>query len=289
MIGVTWTGWDGSVWDLHNGPVYLGPGFEGFSMLTGEAFVRETALTDGQYYTGWRANPRAVLFPVIIGKAATDAAWYALDKAWWKTMRINKTGTLAVTALDGTVRRLKLRFVDDGDLSWKFDPSRQRLTTAGLKMVADSPWWTGDTFGTPFRNSSTPVNFFGGAAGLAAPFIIGMSNTIATATITNPGDIPAWPRYIIRGPALSFRSTLNGHVVGGTITVLAGETLVIDTAPNMQVAYLYSGTTKTNVTRRLSNFDFARLPDGDSVKLDIQLDGDGSITLEADPKYYKAW
>lgn len=290
MIGVTWTGWDGSVWDLHAGPVRLAPGFEGFSMLTADAFVRETAMTDGQFFTGWRATPRPVLFPVLIGQAGTASDWLALETAWWKTMRFDRPGKLSVKSVDGSVRSLKLRFVDDGGMATKRDPSHDRLTVAPLKMMADDPWWTGAMFSQTFDNGGQPINFFGAVAGgRGTPFFISKGSTLRAANIENPGDIAVWPKYTITGPTTSFRSVLGGQAVGGPITVVEGQRLEIDTSPQQQVAYLIDGSSKTNVTRKLTEFAFARLPDGGSVRLDIQLGGTGAVTLSAAPKYYRAW
>lgn len=289
MIGVTWTGWDGSVWDLHNGPVYLGPNFEGFAMLTADEFVRETALTDGQYFTGWRAKPRPVLFPVLFEKKKTEGEWLALDRAWWRTMRFDRPGVLTVTAPDGGVRRLTLRFENDGGWSSRRDPSQDRTAIAAIQMKADDPWWVGDTFTQTFDNGGNQVNFFGGLANKATPYRIGKSSTIDTATMTNPGDIPVWPIYRIDGLASAFRSVLDGRAVAGNIPVAEGQHLEIDTSPQRQVAYLFDGATRTNVTRQLTEFNFARLPDGVATKLDIQLSGPGALIVSADPKYYKAW
>jgi len=289
MIGVTWTGWDGSHWDLHKGPVYLQPGVDLFSMLTGDAFVRQTALTDGQRFSGWRAEPRAGLLPVLIGRSQTETEWLALDRAWWRTMRIDRPGTLTVTAPDGSVRRLKLRFVNDGGVGKVADPSQRRMEIAPIKMVADDPWWVGDSFGKVFRNGGVPVNFFGGEVGLGSPYVIGASSTTATATITNPGDDGTWPVYTVDGPVTAFSAIIDGREVAGDFTVAAGQQLRVDTSPQQQVAHLIDGETQTNVTRQMRELQFAQVPDGTAVALSIQISGTGSLTITAEPNYYKAW
>ena len=290
MIGVTWTGWDGSVWDLHNGPVYLSGGIDGLlSMLTGTAFTRDTALTDGQYFTGWRADPRAGLMPVLIGQSETESEWLALERAWWRTMRIDRPGVLAVTAPDGTTRRITLRFVDDGGMASPHDPSRYRLTVAPLKMIADDPWWVGDTFTAAFSHATNAGNFYGNGAGFGPPFTLGSRDTTASATVTNPGDVPVWPTYIVTGPVTSFRAAIDGKAVEGTYTLLAGQSIRIETSPARQVAFKVVNGAETNITRELSSVEFAPIPDGASVGLDIQIVGDGGIALHGVPKYYRAW
>lgn len=290
MIGVTWTGWDGSVWDLRTGSVHLTDGgVEGLSMLDSDVFTRETALVDGQRFTGWRAKPRRVLLPVLIGQAATELEWLALDRAWWKTMRPDREGTLTVTAPDGSSRHIALRFDSDGGMAMSRDPSRHRLTVAPLAMIADDPWWKGEPVVNSFNNGTAPVNFFGGASGLATPFIIGSANTVDSAALTNEGDIPAYPIHYFAGPLSAFSVSIDSKPVAGTFALLDGQTLEVETAPSRQVAYLIQGETKTNVTRQLSSLEFTPIPAEETVHLDLLLTGTGSLIVAYTPRYFRAW
>ena len=301
MIGVKWVGWDGSEWDLRTGAVKMTKaGMTGLGHLTFESYFRETALTDGQRQTGWRALPRTVLLPVMIGQTATEDEWIALDSAWWKTMRPDKPGKLIVTAPDGTSRSLSLRFEDDGNMAFDHDPTQDRLSVAVLNMTADDPWWIGPAFTRSFSGGTEPLDFFGGPAHEGPPFYIGGASTLGDAVLINPGDVDSWPTYYIDGPATTFSLLLNGAPISSSTAVLVDTQLRIETAPNRQVAYLVSGGfvdddgvrhgTEVNVTRSaLAQVQFAPIPSETEVDLEIALTGTGRITLSGVPRFFRAW
>lgn len=301
MIGVKWVGWDGSEWDLNSGRVHLTKaGIAGLGSLTFDDFTQDTALLDGQRFTGWRAQPRPVLLPILIGQAATDLEWLATDRAWWHTMHPAKPGSLIVTASDGQARSIKLRFVDDGNMAFEVDPTINRMSTAVVNMIADDPWWIGKSFSQRFSGGSTPINWLGGAAGKGPPLIFGSANTLGAATLTNPGEVDVWPTHYIDGPVGSFNITINGAPVSASMTLSPTQQLRIETSPDRQVAYLVDGGvigpdgikrigTETNVTKLLEHVEFARVPAGLSVPVSITLNGTGNITIAGDPRFFRAW
>lgn len=301
MIGVKWTGWDGSEWDLKNGSVHLTPGgIKGLGSLEADTFVSTTALLDGQRFKGWRAKPRDVLLPVLLGQGATELEWLAIERKWWRTMQPGKTGIIAVTAPDGLTRRLKARFVDDGDMAYDHDPSRDRLSVAVLSLIADDPYWYGDAFTQSFSGGSDPVNFFGGAAGKATPFYVGSSSTLGASKVVNPGDVDTWPLYLIDGPVTAFSVTVAGAPIAGTMPVPAGSQLQIDTDPTRQTATLVTGGTigdngvmvggvATDVITLLSAVQFSRIPAGGTVNFNVSVTGVGRVTMLGSPRYFRAW
>lgn len=301
MIGVQWIGWDGSVWDLRTGQVKMTKaGVTGLGHLSYDAYTRETALSDGQRFTGWRANPRSILLPVLIGQTATEDEWMALDSAWWKTMRPDKPGTLIVVAPDGSSRSIRLRFVDDGNMAFDHDPTKDRLSVAVLNMIADDPWWVGPAFTRSFWGGSAPEDFFGGGSHVGPPFHIGAASTLGDAVLNNPGDIDTWPVYYIDGPATTFAVTINGAPISGTTPVLVDTQLRIETSPTRQVATLVTGGTvntdgvrvggvETNVTRLLAEVSFAPIKSQVDVDLHVSLTGTGRVTLAGVPRFFRAW
>ncbi len=300
MIGVKWIGWDGSEWNLQTGDVVMTKGgVVGLGHPDLEIFYQNTALSDGQRYMGYRAKPRTVLLPVLIGQSLNEEAWIATDNAWWRTMRPDKPGTLIVTAPNGTSRSIKLRFVDDGGMLFDHDPTADRLMPAVLNMVADDPWWVGTTFSRKFSAGDAPTDFFGG--GTAPDFHISAASTLGSVQIENPGDVDAWGVFYIEGPATSFMVKIDGQPISSTEPVAANSQLQIETAPNRQVAYLvvggevngetgfrYGGV-RSNATRLLAEVNFAPIPADDGAVLDIALTGTGSVTLRADPRFFRAW
>jgi len=243
VIGVILRGWDGSVWDLRNGPIRMtSDGVEGLASMTFEVFVQETAARHGQRMTGWRGKPRDFLLPILVGPFPDDKSWYALTKMWWRLMRPDKYNTLEVTAPDGTVRSLDIRFVDDGGGSSKRDPSIALIETFGVRYVADNPWFYGRDFGRTFgagdpTSQTSNVNFFGGKPvtpgtnGLGTPLVLAPSQRKTSNDYTNPGDDDAWPTFYF-GQMNRFRAAIGDGIVSATsLIVNAGEGLRVETNP----------------------------------------------------------
>lgn len=288
-IGITWTGWDGSQWDLRTGDVRLtNGGIEGLMSFKFDSFTTDSAARDGQRFQGWRAGPRSVLLPVLLGRGdMTELDWLATERAWWRTMRPGQYGTLTVTGPDGGVRQIKLRFVDDGGHAHAIDPTRKKLTGYALNMIADDPYFYGpNPWSLTFAPSAEQPSFFstGSVFGIASSF------TADGATLTNPGDVDAYPVYELAGPLTAFKITNDKAVLSGNITVGATQKLVIDNSPVMQTAYLYNANgTYTNVLPQLTSFGFGSIKPGTDIKLGVLLTGTGTLTVSGQPRYFKAW
>lgn len=285
MIGISWLGTDGSVWDLRGGPVRITPGgMAGLAMPVLEDQTKATAMQDGQLLTGWRIKPRPVWLPFkFAGSANIDVE--GVQRAFWRSMAIGETGRLTVTDSLGATRSIGLRFQDDGGLAYRLDPSV--LTDAfGISFVADQPWWEGVPVVRSYSlgQSLTPLGFFGDTGG-ATPFNITRSQGSTTATINNPGDDTAWIKWEIQGPATAVRLGVDGHYVGGPIAVSLGALLSIESDPRRQLAYLDA----VKVTRQLTEIDFAPVPKGASVPLSIDITGTGVVTATIVPRYARAF
>jgi hypothetical protein len=215
MIAMTWTGWDGSVWDLRTGPVRLtDDGVQGLSNLDFEVFTQDTALRDGQIMTGWKAKPRDVVLPVLLGQSVDEDAWLALERAWMRTMHPAKPGKLTVTAPDGSARGLALRFVDDGGKAFNRDPSKQRVSLYALRMVADDPWFIGPSFGRQFVAPKQVTDFFGGGAVAPRYAWTGDTNGSPSTRIAPDGTtyVNTIPNPSAEGATATFAASTNGTV-----------------------------------------------------------------------------
>lgn len=296
-MGVKWTGWDGSEWDLRSGPVRLSAaGISGLLSLKFDSYTRDSAARDGQRFQGWRAQPRSVLLPVFTMRQKTEAAWLGMDRAWWRTMQPGRVGTLTVTTPDGGARKLDLRFEDDGNHVYAGDPSIQRVNSYALNMIADDPYWYSDTpWGRTFSNAGTGVRFLGGgsltgAATKGPPFVLAPTFTTDTSVLTNPGDVNSWPVYTLTGPLTSFSITVDGGTLAGTLPIAAWQKVVIDTSPTAQTVYLYNADgSYANKIREMTSFGFRPIPPGVDLPLNVNLSGTGTLTVTGTPRYFKAW
>lgn len=301
-IGILLRGWDGSVWDLRNGPVRMtSDGVEGLASMDFEVFVQETAARHGQRMTGWRGKPRDFLLPILVGPFPDAESWYALTKRWWRLMRPDRYNTLEVTAPDGSVRYLDIRFVNDGGGGSKKDPSIALIESYGVRYVADNPWFYGKDFGRKFgaavADASGPrVNFFGGKPvdpnvnGVGTPLVLGPSQSKASGDYTNPGDDDVWPTYFF-GQMNRFRALIgDGIVSASTLVVATGELLTVETNPLRQVALLQRANgTVENVTRRLDGWGFRPIPAEGTSTISLEVEGSGDYRVQLIPHFFRGW
>jgi hypothetical protein len=120
--------------------------------------------------------------------------------------------------------------------------------------------------------------------------VISASNTTGTATLSNPGDEPAWPVYRIEGGATSYAVTVGDATVSGAISVPVGASLRIDSAAQVALLRDTYGLV-TNVTPLLSSIDFRPIPPGAAVPVNIALTGalGATLAVEFSPLYRRAW
>lgn len=108
------------------------------------------------------------------------------------------------------------------------------LTTLGFR--AADPYWQDSTesslIATIASSSFTWFPFF--------PLVLGSSDVFAQATITNPGDVDAWPIVTTTGPGtdLTLTNLTTGFAWQFAGNIAAGSVLVVDTRPGHKSARL---------------------------------------------------
>jgi hypothetical protein len=281
MIRHEWLPDTGEAWDLSDtrGPVWMtDKGVEGLDFMEVESFTRTSPALAGQWLTGVRPAAREAFWPVVIGRDD----WFSDQRAFWSTLRPGVYGTWRVTAPDATFRELRVRHTPQPS-AYNFDPSVDGIEVRGVTLVADDPWWRGpavsQTFGPPAASSS----FYSTGAEVLT---IGSGFTVANASITNPGDVPAWPRWEIIGPVTAFSVGVGTTIVSATLTLDAGETVIIDTDPAAQFATGPDGLIPFST---FTEVGFAEVPSGVSVPLAVTVEGSGTIAVSLSPRFYRAW
>ena len=282
---MTWTGWDGSEWDLSQprGGVFLtGQGVEGLGMPEHQAWVGTSPSVHGQFYRGFVVEPRQVFWPIYLYSDVGSEAWLELDRAFWRSLQPGKHGAWTVVTPKGGRRFLSCRFVDDGRHSVRMDPMLRGWASYGVSLIADNPFWTGE----PARRTwsqSNGVNAFD--AGPDYALRISSASQLSTAAMTNEGDLEAWPVWTIKGPATSVTVGVDGATVQWTVQLFEGDTLVIDTDPTVQSAWLNG----VDVTSQLGSADFAPIPAGHELPLSLTMAGTGSVEAAITPRFFRAW
>lgn len=280
-----WHGVDGSTWNMNaDGPVPLMAGTSGQADPKVQVFGRTAPALDGFRMTGLRFEERRVFWPVEIA-APSSLEWVAKRRAFMASFSYEETGTWEVINDDGETRTLELRLGVQDEQFYNIDPPVSLYELLGIELVADDPWWKGPEIVQQFQTAGVETPFF--EPNPTHVLNIMSSNTVASASISNPGDVDAWAEYLVNGPATAFSVTIDDGTVAGSIVVPTGEVLTVDTRPTAQVAMI--STSSSPVTRDLSQVDWRPVPKGESVDLDVVLNGTGSIIVRIVPRYLRGW
>lgn len=297
---MTWTSWEGDVWDLtssKSGLFMLQESVKGVGMPEVKRHTRTSPGLHGSRYRGWLAEERDVLWPLFSYHDGESQEWVEHDRQFWRSMRPDKTGVWRVTQPSGHWRELVCRYESGGD-GFDRDPAQYGWTKYGISLVAENPFWEGEPV---IRNFAQPTqrNFYGGgplpgqagydaAAAKATPFYISAASTTAKAIMHNPGDVPAWPIWTVTGPFSAFTLTIDGHditVADGRAAQTGAGRYRIDTDPEDQ--RIMDGDNP--VTRYGTVLDFAPINPGDEVEVGISITGTGYATCELRPRYLRSW
>ncbi len=306
----TWTGWDGSVWDLsgRSGRVAFRPGVRGRHTGPVEHHSAATAARSGSAWRGYRATDREVFWPLRLFDG-DPSAWMATDRGFWRTMLPDRPGTWTVTAPDGTSRTLRCRWAGSSE-SYYWLPGMDRWADYDVYLTAEDPWWRGAPVMS--RWSADPGRaFFGGdtASGHGPPFWLSSGQTLASASVHNPSDVEVWVTWWVRDAASASLGAGQGRVEV-PFAVPAGRLLVVDTDPAVQTAVeiaappagtpmaaepawvaaaVPDGVDRTAELGETTRF--APLPPGEPVGLSLSAGGPGdrAVTALFTPAYWRAW
>lgn len=292
-LQMTWTGWDGSVWNLTSaaeGAVML-PGLRGLTMPPVVHYSSVYASVPGARWRGHTVDAREVFWPIQLYQDTGSQDWVDRDRAFWKTMRPEKTGVWTVKLPSGAERHLDCRFSNDGEGTITHDPVLRGWSNYGITLVAEEPFWRA----TPIKREWSA----GGALpfypeGSGDGFTISPSTTLDSSAMPNPGDVDAYPVWEVHGPTTTAQVGVEGRNITIPFAVGEGEVLVIDTAPSQQSATLYtvSGTERINPvdkTAQLGIANFVPVPADSVTTTSLLLTGAGKVSLILTPLYLRAW
>jgi hypothetical protein len=284
-----WEGWDGSNWSLSDDSsgLVLRRDVRGLGGITIEHHRDEHASLAGSRWRDFRATNREIYLPVYLFSDGTSQDWVEHNRAFTRTLRAGRTGWLHILHPDGTHRRIQARYERGLEEAYNLDPAFFGWANYGIYLTAEQPYWEAAEPITQVWRAPKPVFFFGGGdtpGPAGPPWGVSVEKTLASATITNPGDVEAWPRWIYRGAATSATVGIGDELVGIPIALTAGQSVTVDMNPYVQMATREDGT---DVTSQLGTFDFSPIPPGAEVELAIDLvsSGTGSIELQLVPLY----
>lgn len=275
-------GWDGSVWDLShgiNGVYLMSEGVEGLGMPEIDNFTLTSPLVHGVEWEGWRASGRETFFTIGIFDDNSDH-WLATKAAFWNIFRPGKTMRWEVVLPNNERYFLTVRFKTDNSSNYSRDPVQLGWAIYGITCFTEQPFWEGlpqtYTWYPPNTQDFIP-------SGGATPLYISSFSDIGNAWVNNPGDVPASLLWTLKGP---FTSAVVGFTdeyttVGATNS---GSTVVLDMNP-IRLTATRDGV---DIMASLGYFDYAMLPPGENIRLNLAMTGTGSISATFTPLYLRS-
>lgn len=284
-------------WDLTSGlsGVALQSGVRGLLTPPFIQYSQKSPAIAGSRWRGYQTDEREVFWPLAVFQGNGGADFIAHDRHLWRGLRPDVPGTWAVTQPGGESRQLRIRFagLDNADLD--LAPELTGYVVYGLNFVAEQPFWTGTTISRVFGPTpgTTPNFLGGGTASAGPPFVLASGSTQASATIANPGDVPAWPIWTLYGPMTSATIGTGGYSIAVPFSLNSSEWLRLDTDPSQRVALVGSGPVTANAgddrTADLGVADFGQVDPASEADLDINVVGTGQVGVEITPNYFRAW
>lgn len=280
---MTWTGFDGSVWPLTR-PLAdnprMRPGVQGLHMPRMDVQKSSSPLVAGVEMLGYSLPEREVYWPLLF-TAASITDWETDHAAFFDSFHPVETGVWTVGE-GADARTLPLTGVFDGGYSFERDPFVTGRAVIGITLSAPRPLWRGrpivQEFGADDGEDFIPPEG-------APDFHVSPTATFQQASVSNPGNEPAYLTWTVQGPADDVQLGVGGGVIEVPFPVPNGSELIIDTDPAGQYATLDG----VDVTRELGFQMFAPVPARGRTPLLIATSGAGRVRAELVPLYWRAF
>lgn len=291
MISLIWEGADGSVWDLHTGPVRLtAEGTQGLGSALFDVKTSDRAVGGGVTFNGYRVRDRSVVLPLYLIPTATETDFWGVWNAFWASLRVEAAGRLIVTTPQGQ-RWVTARFGGDGNRVFKTDPTIDRRTPITVILDVDAGVWFSDeiTHTVP-QAVSPPWGFFGPDGRAPSFWLYGPTSAEGRFRIENPGDEPVWLRWVVQGPASGeIALGIDGSFLRGSVVLVEGESLTVDTAPHTRTFFLRraSGVVE-DAAELFSTQEFAPVMPGGSI-VQAKVQGSPTITASFNPAFRRGF
>jgi hypothetical protein len=275
------------VWDLtdwESGVFLANQAVLGLMEPPATRFTSTSPALAGSRYRGQQILERPVTWPVHIW-AGNGLDWLRLHRRFWAALSRSALATWRVFLPDGQTRDLWVRLVGSGPHGFDRDPVHRGWALFTVELVAEDPWWRGPQVFQQW--SDTPdEEFFGGptGGGKAPLFYLSSSSTLGQASMTNPGDEPAWPVWTVSVTDQVTAVTLgvgDAQIVLTGLDLSAGDVLVIDTDPRVQSVTING----SRVRGLLASAGFAPIPPGSAAELNLVLTGEGTVQAAIVPRW----
>ncbi len=228
-ITAVWTDPTGTDWTLTNHGVdspgwFTLPGPSGWNATTYE-LVTDPIARGGESLRFIRAKPGRILWPLyIFGEThlAYLANLRAIKRAFTMTLHRRTPATLTVSRPDGTSRSIQCYYESgfEGEHGEGWLWSKDTVT-----LFCPDGYWQDSQIQTVTYSYTPGVDFL-------APFPqVSAGLSFGDSTMTNVGDVDAWPTWTLTGPMSAFSATnlSTGYQWTLTYPLLAGEQITVTT------------------------------------------------------------
>lgn len=225
-------------------------------------------------------NPRLVVLPIgVIGSSNDDMLDKLEDLAQVFDPQIGE-GTLAFTR-GGVTRNLTCVYAGGLD---KHKQDGVNQAKVNISFIASDPFWAAD---------SATADTYEAAGGAATffpffPLTLSSSTIFASPTIIINGDVETWPVWTITGPGTNpvLKNLTTGKTTSLTITLLAGETLEIDTRPFIKTITKNDGSNQFSTLSATSSI-WSLQKGTNSVQLELSgTTGDSQVAISYFERYH---
>jgi hypothetical protein len=300
-------GADGSVWELLDprSGVTLSGGISGLHLPPASAQWSETARIPGRRRRGQTVGGRETQMRVHVGDLfaprRVGEAWKQLDGAWWHalgggdapfTLRVTNDRFDAAGRPD--VRTLQLWDATD-DPGFAADPEVHGSAEYDVTASAEAAYWSGPDLVSSFDFSAEDSqDYYGGlvGGGFGPPFYISAGSQFSNATVFNPGDVDAYPIYVIRAPFLSAVVGIGEDLVTLPFAQVATQRVVVNTDPKVLSIVDGNGNDLWDLVGGGIDPLFAPVPPRATTALTLALDGadtGAGVDVHITPQYRRAW
>ena len=206
-------------------------GLDGRFMPSWQHYIDTVPNQDGGRYRGTVATLGVYTLPLLL--CADDVtALRAKHRELAQAMNPKRgPGTLKIETDDGVIRQIRCIY----ESGFETDPAtegEEYQQLVALHFRATEPYWI-DPAGVDVARGKAP------AASLSPfplPMRVGPDSVFDQWQESNPGDVEAWPYWIINGPGSN--PVLANETTGKTLSLEyslgSGDTIVIDTNPGMK-------------------------------------------------------
>ena len=222
-VDVMLHGADGSYWNIsgprsaHSRVVMVEGGVGDLFDAPATTHFKPRAGQSGTTYRGFRMEERNIVLRVLIF-ADSSTEWARVDSDFRRALDYDKQSELIVRSSMSGERRLKVRLSEAPAYQWDKDPHFHAAALVEFVVVAEDPFWYSGSEHSEFVFDG--LNWYGGSV-----------------TVSNPGDVPVWPKWVLTAPAkfilpdVSFRDDAEkGRTIVLPFQPLGREVLV-DTDP----------------------------------------------------------